>query len=182
MRGSAPAEDMLSGKSGRKQDELWLCKQSVASKPSAEGRQYRSDARSRSDASGCPGPFPSLPGLWREKCKLTLPSVLQQFNLVEVKPEMVGHYTGEFSISYQPVKHGRPGIGATMNSRFIPLKVGSRVSYFTSDFADHDVFRSKRGRRAAWDVPVLASLDITATGVAMSSVLRDRVQAASASA
>lgn len=36
-------------------------------------------------------------------------SLFQQFNLVEVKPEMVGHYTGEFSISYQPVKHGRPG-------------------------------------------------------------------------
>jgi len=45
----------------------------------------------------------------------------KQFNLVEVKPEMVGHYTGEFSMSYQPVKHGRPGLGAT-TARFIPLK------------------------------------------------------------
>ena len=44
------------------------------------------------------------------------------FNLVEIKPEMIGHYTGEFSISYKPVKHGRPGIGATHSSRFIPLK------------------------------------------------------------
>eukprot|EP01137_Pigoraptor_chileana_P015395 Opistho-2@71263 len=44
------------------------------------------------------------------------------FNQVEVKPEMVGHYLGEFSISYKPVKHGRPGIGATHSSRFIPLK------------------------------------------------------------
>lgn len=26
---------------------------------------------------------------------------------------MVGHYLGEFSVSYRPVKHGRPGIGAT---------------------------------------------------------------------
>ncbi|KHN76810.1 40S ribosomal protein S15 [Toxocara canis] len=41
---------------------------------------------------------------------------------VEVKPEMIGHYLGEFSISYKPVKHGRPGIGATHSSRFIPLK------------------------------------------------------------
>jgi hypothetical protein len=41
---------------------------------------------------------------------------------VEVKPEMVGHYLAEFSISYKPVKHGRPGIGATHSSRFIPLK------------------------------------------------------------
>lgn len=38
------------------------------------------------------------------------------------KPEMVGHYLGEFSITYKPVKHGRPGIGATHSSRFIPLK------------------------------------------------------------
>ena len=65
------------------------------------------------------------------------------FTQVEIKPEMIGHYLGEFSISYkvtlktefskaehkmvtpfllQPVKHGRPGIGATHSSRFIPLK------------------------------------------------------------
>jgi small subunit ribosomal protein S15e len=44
------------------------------------------------------------------------------FVTVEVKPEMIGHYLGEFSITYHPVKHGRPGIGATHSSRFIPLK------------------------------------------------------------
>lgn len=42
------------------------------------------------------------------------------FNQVEIKPEMTGHYLGEFSITYKPVKHGRPGIGATHSSRFIP--------------------------------------------------------------
>ena len=41
---------------------------------------------------------------------------------VEIKPDMVGHYLAEFSISYKPVKHGKPGIGATHSSRFIPLK------------------------------------------------------------
>lgn len=41
---------------------------------------------------------------------------------VEVKPEMIGHYLGEFALTYKPVKHGRPGIGATHSSRFIPLK------------------------------------------------------------
>ncbi|KAF2397461.1 hypothetical protein EJ06DRAFT_584396 [Trichodelitschia bisporula] len=46
----------------------------------------------------------------------------KEFNQVEIKPEMVGHYLGEFSITYKPVKHGRPGIGATHSSRFIPLK------------------------------------------------------------
>ena len=35
---------------------------------------------------------------------------LQVFNSVEIKPEMVGHYLGEFSVSYKPVKHGRPGV------------------------------------------------------------------------
>ncbi|KAK3149053.1 hypothetical protein QOZ80_3AG0212310 [Eleusine coracana subsp. coracana] len=44
------------------------------------------------------------------------------FNSVEIKPEMIGHYLAEFSLSYKPVKHGRPGIGATHSSRFIPLK------------------------------------------------------------
>eukprot|EP00995_Heteronema_vittatum_P008295 NODE_3477_length_663_cov_2086.073290_g2477_i0.p1 GENE.NODE_3477_length_663_cov_2086.073290_g2477_i0~~NODE_3477_length_663_cov_2086.073290_g2477_i0.p1 ORF type:complete len:153 (-),score=60.12 NODE_3477_length_663_cov_2086.073290_g2477_i0:127-585(-) len=46
----------------------------------------------------------------------------KMFNSVEVKGEMVGHYLGEFSLTYRPVKHGRPGIGATHSSRFIPLK------------------------------------------------------------
>ncbi|KAI6229041.1 30S ribosomal protein S19 [Aphelenchoides fujianensis] len=41
---------------------------------------------------------------------------------VEIRAEMIGHYLGEFSITYKPVKHGRPGIGATHSSRFIPLK------------------------------------------------------------
>ncbi len=44
------------------------------------------------------------------------------FNQVEIKPEMIGHYLAEFSLSYKPVKHGRPGIGATNSSRFVPLK------------------------------------------------------------
>jgi small subunit ribosomal protein S15e len=44
------------------------------------------------------------------------------FNHVDIKPEMVGHYLGEFSITYRPVRHGRPGIGSTNSSRFIPLK------------------------------------------------------------
>ena len=44
------------------------------------------------------------------------------FNQIEIKPEMTGHYLGEFSITYKPVKHGRPGIGATHSSRFVPLK------------------------------------------------------------
>lgn len=41
---------------------------------------------------------------------------------VEIKPDMVGHYLAEFSMTYKPVKHGKAGIGATKSSRFIPLK------------------------------------------------------------
>ena len=44
------------------------------------------------------------------------------FTSVEVKADMVGRYLGEFSITYKPVRHGRPGIGATSSSKFIPLK------------------------------------------------------------
>uniref|UniRef100_N1QXP2 40S ribosomal protein S15 n=1 Tax=Aegilops tauschii TaxID=37682 RepID=N1QXP2_AEGTA len=35
----------------------------------------------------------------------------KNFNQVEIKPEMIGHYLAEFSISYKPVKHGRPALG-----------------------------------------------------------------------
>lgn len=43
------------------------------------------------------------------------------FNPIEIKSEMIGHYLGEFSITYKPVKHGRPGIGATHSSRYAEL-------------------------------------------------------------
>jgi len=46
----------------------------------------------------------------------------KDFTNVEVRAEMIGHYLGEFSITYKPTKHGRPGIGGTKSSRFIPLK------------------------------------------------------------
>ncbi|OBS73813.1 hypothetical protein A6R68_15649 [Neotoma lepida] len=40
------------------------------------------------------------------------------FNQVEIKPEMIGYYLGEFSITYHHLHlhHGRPGIGATHSS------------------------------------------------------------------
>ncbi|KAL0218506.1 hypothetical protein P9112_004159 [Eukaryota sp. TZLM1-RC] len=44
------------------------------------------------------------------------------FNAVEIKPDMIGKYLGEFSISYRPVRHGRPGVGATNSSKFVSLK------------------------------------------------------------
>ncbi|KAK2090180.1 hypothetical protein P7K49_031436 [Saguinus oedipus] len=44
------------------------------------------------------------------------------FNQVEIKPEIIGHYLGEFSITFEPVKQRRPGTGATHSTRFIPLE------------------------------------------------------------
>mmetsp|Transcript_31739 Transcript_31739/g.53544 ORF Transcript_31739/g.53544 Transcript_31739/m.53544 type:complete len:153 (-) Transcript_31739:164-622(-) len=44
------------------------------------------------------------------------------FNVVDIKADMVGYYLGEFSITYHPVRHGRPGLGANNSSRFIPLR------------------------------------------------------------
>ena len=41
---------------------------------------------------------------------------------VEIKPEMVGMKLSDFSLTYRPVKHGKPGIGATSSSKFVPLK------------------------------------------------------------
>ncbi|XP_062938607.1 small ribosomal subunit protein uS19-like [Cynocephalus volans] len=43
------------------------------------------------------------------------------FNQVEIKSEMIGHYLGKFSITYNPVKHSWLGIGATHSSCFMPL-------------------------------------------------------------
>ena len=40
------------------------------------------------------------------------------FVQVEIKPEMLGHYLGEFSITYKPVRHGKGG----SSSKFMPLK------------------------------------------------------------
>ncbi|KAL0210553.1 hypothetical protein RCL1_004989 [Eukaryota sp. TZLM3-RCL] len=44
------------------------------------------------------------------------------FSAVEIRPDMIGQYLAEFSISYRPVRHGRPGVGATNSSKFVSLK------------------------------------------------------------
>lgn len=44
------------------------------------------------------------------------------FTSVEIAPDMVGHYVGEFAITNKPVKHGAPGIGASRSSMYVPLK------------------------------------------------------------
>lgn len=62
---------------------------------------------------------------------IVLPSMVQSvinvhngkgFTSVDVKPEMIGYYLGEFAISYKRVMHGKPGVGATHSSKFVPIK------------------------------------------------------------
>jgi len=45
-----------------------------------------------------------------------------EFGRVEVQPEMIGHYLGEFELTRSSVEHGQAGIGATRSSKFVPLK------------------------------------------------------------
>jgi len=46
----------------------------------------------------------------------------KEFVPVEIKPEMIGHYLGEFAITNKRVVHGTPGIGASRSSMYVPLK------------------------------------------------------------
>jgi small subunit ribosomal protein S19 len=46
----------------------------------------------------------------------------QEFQRVEIDPEMIGHYLGEFQLTRTSVEHGQAGIGATRSSKFVPLK------------------------------------------------------------
>ncbi len=46
----------------------------------------------------------------------------KEYATVEIKPEMIGHYLGEFAMTRKEVKHSGPGVGATRSSKFMPLK------------------------------------------------------------
>ena len=46
----------------------------------------------------------------------------KEFVEFEIKPEMIGHYLGEFSLTRRLVKHSGPGVGATRGSKYVPLK------------------------------------------------------------
>ena len=46
----------------------------------------------------------------------------KEFVAMEIRPEMIGHYLGEFAITNKPVRHGTPGIGASRSSMYVPLK------------------------------------------------------------
>jgi len=46
----------------------------------------------------------------------------REFVPLEIKPEMVGRYLGEYVITNKKVVHGTPGIGASRSSLYVPLK------------------------------------------------------------
>ncbi|XP_037741861.1 40S ribosomal protein S15-like [Chelonia mydas] len=95
----------------RKQDSLLkcLCKATMEALPMDKPEVVKTHLR---DMIILPKMVGSMVGVYNGKT----------FNQVEIKPEMIGHYLGKFSITYKPVKHSGPGIGATHSSRFIPLK------------------------------------------------------------
>ena len=46
----------------------------------------------------------------------------KEFVPLEVRPEMIGRYLGEYVITNKKVVHGTPGIGASRSSLYVPLK------------------------------------------------------------
>ncbi|MDG6220799.1 MAG: 30S ribosomal protein S19 [Candidatus Thermoplasmatota archaeon] len=46
----------------------------------------------------------------------------KEFVQVEIKPDMIGHYLGEFAPTRRSVTHSGPGVGATRSSKYMPLK------------------------------------------------------------
>ena len=46
----------------------------------------------------------------------------KEFKEFEIKPEMIGHFLGEFALTRKSPQHSGPGVGATKSSKFMPLK------------------------------------------------------------
>lgn len=46
----------------------------------------------------------------------------KEFVKVDIQPESVFHYLGEFALTRRRVAHGSAGIGATRSSKYVPLK------------------------------------------------------------
>ena len=77
-----------------------------------------------------PGEKPAAVKTHLRDC-IVLPTMVQSvinvhngkgYNSIEVKPEMIGYYLGEFGMTYKRVSHGKPGVGATHSSKFVPIK------------------------------------------------------------
>ena len=72
------------------------------------------------------------------------------FNQVEIEPEMIGHYLGDFSITYKPVKHGSSNSGSFASTAFADaFDVTDRLSSFSALARDASSWAAHtRGTRA----------------------------------
>lgn len=46
----------------------------------------------------------------------------KEYVSVDIRPEMIGHRLGEFSLTRKQIKHSAPGVGATKGSKFVEKK------------------------------------------------------------
>ncbi len=46
----------------------------------------------------------------------------KDFTPIEIKPEMIGHFLGEYALTNKRVAHGVPGVGSSRSSLYVPLK------------------------------------------------------------
>ena len=46
----------------------------------------------------------------------------KEFSPVSIRPEMIGHYLGEYAITNKRVQHGAHGVGSSRSSLYVPLK------------------------------------------------------------
>jgi small subunit ribosomal protein S19 len=46
----------------------------------------------------------------------------KEFSPIHIRPEMIGHYVGEYAITNKRVQHGSPGVGSSRSSLYVPLK------------------------------------------------------------
>ncbi|MFQ5970227.1 MAG: 30S ribosomal protein S19 [Nitrososphaerales archaeon] len=46
----------------------------------------------------------------------------KDFTTLKIKPEMIGHFLGEYALTNKRVVHGTPGVGSSRSSLYVPLK------------------------------------------------------------
>jgi len=46
----------------------------------------------------------------------------KEYATVDVTIEMIGHFLGEYSMTNKKVSHGKPGVGASRSSMYVPLR------------------------------------------------------------
>lgn len=46
----------------------------------------------------------------------------REFSPIEITPQKIGHFLGEYALTNKKVVHGTPGIGASKSSMYVPLK------------------------------------------------------------